>query len=96
MQFDFEKRRRVKRVHGLVVELEKTSEETEVLMNELISMKKVFPALMTAEALRRYMEAPEYLVNVMHALKLEESFEYEGILITRHSQHLYNGKNMNA
>lgn len=96
MQFASDIKKGLKRVHGLVVELEKTSEETEVLMNEVISMKKVFPALMTAEALRRALEAPEYLVNAMHALKLEESFEYEGILITRHSQHLYNGKNMNA
>ncbi len=87
-----DKERGVFRVMDICFENGASDSKIEKVISEISKMKVVAPALMTGEALWLYLKAPRYVLSRMFSMLVGSSFEYEGVKITRWSNHTYNGK----
>ena len=60
------------------------------VLSEIITMQVMAPALMTPLALCQYMNAPQYVAYKMSKMEIGTSFEYDGLIVTRWGDNLYN------
>ena len=79
-------------VNGVCFESEASNAKIRDVFSEISRMEVVPPALMTRKALCLYIEAPEYISGRMASMPIGTSFEYDGIMVTRWSDHTYNGQ----
>lgn len=93
-QYAVDREKGVCRIDGICFESNASDNKIEEVFSEISNMKVVAPALMTREALCRYLNAPKYVLKRMATMPVGSSFEYDRCKITRWSNLTYNGKPM--
>ncbi len=94
-QTDYDRKLDVVRYDDVCFAASETEDDINIVFKEIAEMKQVGPALMTAGALKRYMELPMYVVEKMRNMEIGSSFIYNGnTTITKWSEHTYNGRNI--
>ncbi len=91
-QLAVDKERGTVRVLDIMFAKSESDEAIEKAVSEVMQMENVAPALMSAEALYRYLRCNEaYVLERMRIMPIGSSFCYDGVKITRWSESTYNG-----